>query len=72
MIPTGRAILRSSPPKSVPLDFGLDKTFALYFYHHTTIHPNNEIAVGIKKLFIYCHSQHFIAGQPLAAKICKF
>ena len=25
--------LRGSPPKSVPLDFGLDKTFALYFYH---------------------------------------
>ena len=47
MIPTGRAILRGSPPKSVPLDFGLDKTFALYFYHHTTIHPNNEITVRI-------------------------
>ena len=25
--------LRGSLPKSVPLDFGLDKTFALYFYH---------------------------------------
>ena len=24
---------RSSLPKSVPLDFGLEKTFALYFYH---------------------------------------
>ena len=29
----GRAVLRSSVPKSVPLDFGLEKTFALYFYH---------------------------------------
>ena len=29
----GRAVLRSSLPKSVPLDFGLEKTFALYFYH---------------------------------------
>ena len=26
-------VLRGSLPKSVPLDFGLDKTFALYFYH---------------------------------------
>ena len=26
-------ILRGSLPKSVPLDFGLEKTFALYFYH---------------------------------------
>ena len=25
--------LRGSLPKSVPLDFGLEKTFALYFYH---------------------------------------
>ena len=25
--------LRGSLPKSVPLDFGLDKTFALYFSH---------------------------------------
>ena len=25
--------LRGSLPKSVPLDFGLGKTFALYFYH---------------------------------------
>ena len=24
---------RGSLPKSVPLDFGLEKTFALYFYH---------------------------------------
>ena len=52
MIPTGRAILRGSLPKSVPLDFGIDKTFAAYFYHHTTIHPNSEIAVRIRKLFI--------------------
>ena len=29
----GRAVLRSSLPKSVSLDFGLEKTFALYFYH---------------------------------------
>ena len=29
----GRTVLRSSLPKSVPLDFGLEKTFALYFYH---------------------------------------
>ena len=29
----GRAVLRGSLPKSVPLDFGLEKTFALYFYH---------------------------------------
>ena len=26
-------LLRGSLPKSVPLDFGLQKTFALYFYH---------------------------------------
>ena len=26
-------LLRGSFPKSVPLDFGLEKTFALYFYH---------------------------------------
>ena len=26
-------LLRGSLPKSVPLDFGLDKAFALYFYH---------------------------------------
>ena len=25
--------LRGSLPKSVPLDFGLEKTFALHFYH---------------------------------------
>ena len=25
--------LRGSLRKSVPLDFGLEKTFALYFYH---------------------------------------
>ena len=25
--------IRGSLPKSVPLDFGLDKTLALYFYH---------------------------------------
>ena len=29
----GRAVLGGSLPKSVPLDFGLEKTFALYFYH---------------------------------------
>ena len=28
-----RALLRGSLPKSVPLDFGLEKTFALYSYH---------------------------------------
>ena len=28
-----KAKLRDSLPKSVPLDFGLEKTFALYFYH---------------------------------------
>ena len=45
--------LRGSLPKSVPLDFGLDKTFALYFYIiNTTIHPNNEIAVRMRKLSI--------------------
>ena len=27
------SFLRGSLPKSVPLDFGLEKTFALYFYH---------------------------------------
>ena len=26
-------LLRGSLPKSVPLDFGLDTAFALYFYH---------------------------------------
>ena len=26
-------LLRGSLPKSVPLDFGLAKTFASYFYH---------------------------------------
>ena len=26
-------LLRGSLPKSVPLDFGLEKTFASYFYH---------------------------------------
>ena len=28
-----RTVLRGSLPKSVPLDFGLAKTFASYFYH---------------------------------------
>ena len=28
-----RERLRGSLPKSVPVDFGLAKTFALYFYH---------------------------------------
>ena len=28
-----RERLRGSLPKSVPVDFGLEKTFALYFYH---------------------------------------
>ena len=34
--------------KGVPLDFGLDKTFALYFCINTTNHPNNEIAVKLE------------------------
>ena len=28
-----RKYLRGSLPRNVPLDFGLEKTFALYFYH---------------------------------------
>ena len=44
--------LRGSLPKSVPLDFGLDKTFALFFIINTTIYPNNEIAVRMRKLSI--------------------
>ena len=32
--------LRGRIPKSVPLDFALDKTFALYFYHQCRDQPN--------------------------------
>ena len=44
--------VRGSLPKRVPLDFGLDKTFAYIFAINTTIHPHNEIAVRMRKLFI--------------------
>ena len=52
-------VLRGSLSKSIPNDYGLDKTFALYFCHQYYYHLNNEIAVRMRKLFIYCHSQHF-------------
>ena len=64
--------LRGSLSKSVPIDFGLDKTFALYFAINITIYPNNEIAVRMRKLFILLPFPAFIAGWPLAAKICTF
>ena len=32
-LPSALQQLRGSLPKTVPLDFGLEKTFALYFYH---------------------------------------
>ena len=41
--------------------------------------PSILLSILITKLqlewgscLFYCHSQHFIAGRPLAAKICKF
>ena len=60
-------VLRGSLPKSVQLDFGIEKTFALYFYHQHYL-----LSILITKLqlewgncLFYCHSQHFIAGRPL-------
>ena len=44
--------LRGSLPKSVSLDFGLEKTLPHNFTINTTIHPDNEIAVRMRKLFI--------------------
>ena len=45
-------LLRGSLPKSVPLDFGLEKLLPHNFIINTTIHPDNEIAVRMRKLFI--------------------
>ena len=48
----GGAVLRGSLSKSVPLDFALEKLLPYIFIINTTIHPNNEIAVRMRKLFI--------------------
>ena len=44
--------LRGGLPKSVPLDFGLEKLLRFILIINTTIHPNNETAVRMRKLFI--------------------
>ena len=65
--------LRGSLLKSVPLDFGLDKTFALYFCHqHYRSILITKLQLEWGNCIFYCHSQQFIAGWPLAAKICNF
>ena len=47
-----KAKLRGSLPKSVPLNFGLEKLLPYNFTINTTIHPSNEIAVRMRKLLI--------------------
>ena len=45
-------LLGGSLPKSVPLDFGLEKLLPYNITINTTIHPNNETAVRMRTLFI--------------------
>ena len=66
-------LLRGSLPKSVPLDFGLEKNFCLIFLSPTLLSiPITKLQLEWGNCLFYCHSQHFIAGRPLAAKICNF
>ena len=65
--------LRGSLSKSVSLDFGLEKLLPYIFIINTTIHPNNEIGVRIRKLFFFFSAIPSISllDDRLAAKICK-
>ena len=72
MIPTGRAILRGSLPKAF---HSISESTRLLPHIFIIILLSILIAklqLELGNCLFYCHSQHFIAGQPLAAKICKF